>query len=89
VLASHPAVRDVAVFGIPDDDFGEQVMAVIEIDQTAGLADGDLPEVLDAHCRTRLAGFKRPRTYQVVPTLCRQPTGKLDRQALRAPYWGG
>jgi long-chain acyl-CoA synthetase len=88
-LLSHGAVRDAAVFGIPDEDFGERVMAVVEMDPAAGLPADDLPEVLDAHCRTQLAGYKRPRSYQVVAQLPREPTGKLDKRALRARYWGG
>src|SRR5262249_2092283 len=47
----------------------------------------DVPEVLDAHCRRQLAGYKRPRTYRVVDELPREPSGKLSRQALREPYW--
>jgi acyl-CoA synthetase (AMP-forming)/AMP-acid ligase II len=86
-LLSHRGVRDVAVFGIPDNDFGEAVMAVIEADPAAGLPSEDLPEVLDAHCRGQLAGYKRPRRYRVVGSLPRRPTGKLDKQVLRAPYW--
>jgi len=86
-LLSHRSVRDVAVFGIPDDDFGETVMAVVEADPAAGLPPQDLPEALDAHCRSQLAGYKRPRRYQVVGSLPRHPTGKLDKQVLRAPYW--
>jgi acyl-CoA synthetase (AMP-forming)/AMP-acid ligase II len=87
VLVSHPAVRDAAVFGIPDEEFGERVMAVVELSPAAGLAAEDVPEALDAHCRRLLAGYKRPRSYRVVDELPREPSGKLSRRALREPYW--
>jgi acyl-CoA synthetase (AMP-forming)/AMP-acid ligase II len=87
VLVRHPAVRDAAVFGIPDDEFGERVMAVVELSPAAGIDAAAVPEVLDAYCRSQLAGYKRPRRYQVVDELPREPSGKLVRQALREPYW--
>jgi acyl-CoA synthetase (AMP-forming)/AMP-acid ligase II len=89
VLLDHPAVRDAAVFGIPDEEFGERVMAAIELQPDAGLADADVPETLDAHCRPRLAGYKRPREYTVLAALPRADTGKLSRKVLRDPYWTG
>jgi long-chain acyl-CoA synthetase len=89
VLLDHPAVRDVAVIGIPDEEFGERVLAVVEADRGRGTRLDDLTRELDAHCRERLADYKRPRSYRFVPRLGREPTGKLDKQALRAPYWGG
>ncbi len=87
VLVSHPAVRDAAVFGIPDDEFGERVMAVVELAPAAGVGVEDVPDVLDAHCRRQLAGYKRPRAYRVVDELPREPSGKLSRRTLREPYW--
>jgi long-chain acyl-CoA synthetase len=89
VLAAHEAVADVVVFGVPDEEFGERVMAVVELAPGAGLAAEDAPEVLDAHCRASLAGYKRPRAYRMVDELPREPTGKLSRAALRAPHWQG
>ena len=88
VLLDHPAVRDAAVFGIPDEEFGERVMAAIELRPDAGLAGADVPEALDAHCRPRLAGYKRPREYTVLASLPRADTGKLSRKTLADPYWG-
>jgi long-chain acyl-CoA synthetase len=55
----------------------------------AGVGEEDLPETLDAHCRRRLADYKRPRSYRFVAELPREPTGKLNRHALRDPYWVG
>jgi acyl-CoA synthetase (AMP-forming)/AMP-acid ligase II len=86
-LVSHQAVRDAAVFGVPDAEFGERVMAVVELDPRAGLAGDDVPAELDRHCRLQLADYKRPRIYQVIRRMPRQPTGKLDKRVLRDPYW--
>jgi long-chain acyl-CoA synthetase len=86
VLITHPAVRDVAVFGIPDDEYGEQVKAAVEL--VEGIeATGELPGELMAYCRTSLAGYKVPRSIDFLPELPRTPTGKLYKRLLRAPYW--
>jgi long-chain acyl-CoA synthetase len=80
-LLEHPAVRDAAVVGAPDEEYGERVTALLEL-QPDALPDGDLQQALDRHCRLRLAGFKVPRDYQVVAALPRDPNGKLRRRAL-------
>jgi long-chain acyl-CoA synthetase len=75
VLITHPKVRDVAVFGIPDDDWGEQVKAVVE-DLRGFLGD-------------KLAKHKIPKTIDFVEALPRDPSGKLYKRKLRDPYWQG
>jgi acyl-CoA synthetase (AMP-forming)/AMP-acid ligase II len=87
VLLTHPAVRDAAVVGIPDDEYGERVVAVIELDpdRPPSQVDG-LAELLDRHCRRTLAGFKVPRGYRVVAELPRDATGKLRKDAVRDAY---
>jgi long-chain acyl-CoA synthetase len=87
VLITHPAVADVGVFGVPNDEFGEEVKAVVE------LADGhepsdDLEHELKRLCRDRLAGYMVPRSIDF-ETLPRTATGKLLKKELRAPYWEG
>jgi len=86
VLALHPKVNDVAVFGVPNDDFGEEVKAVVEpvAWSDAGPA---LEAELIAYCREHLADVKCPRTVDFRPELPRHPTGKLYKRLLKDEYW--
>ena len=87
-LLSHPKVGDAAVFGIPHDDWGEEVKAVV---QPAEGIDGDdaLAEELRAFCGERLAKYKIPRTVDFIDEMPRDPNGKLYKRKLRDPYWAG
>lgn len=86
ILIGHPKVADVAVFGIPNTDFGEEVKAVVQlIDQD--LASDDLRDQLILYCRQHLADFKCPRSIDFMAELPRHPTGKLYKKVLRDPYW--
>jgi long-chain acyl-CoA synthetase len=87
-LLSHPKVGDAAVFGIPDDDWGEQVKAVIE--PAAGVSAGPaLADEILAFCVERIAKFKCPKSIDFMPELPRDPNGKLYKRKLRDPYWVG
>jgi fatty-acyl-CoA synthase len=86
VLIMHPSVLDVAVFGVPDDDLGEQVKAAVQL-VDGDEASADLTQELMAYCRERLAGFKCPRSIDFVDALPRTPTGKLRKHVLRDPHW--
>ena len=88
VLVGHPAVRDAAVFGIPNEEFGEEVKAAIELNEGVEPSPELIDEVL-AHCRAQLAGYKVPRSIDVEVELPRHPTGKLYKRLLRDPYWEG
>ena len=87
-ILAHPGVGDVAVFGIPDDDMGEQIKAVVE--PVAGVAADDAlrASIMD-HLAGRLAKFKWPRSIDFAEELPREPTGKLLKRKLRDPYWEG
>jgi long-chain acyl-CoA synthetase len=85
-IIMHPRVADVAVFGIPDTDWGEQVKAVVQ--PAAGAEPGDdLAADILASLEGRLARMKWPRTIDFTPELPRDPNGKLLKRRLRDPYW--
>jgi acyl-CoA synthetase (AMP-forming)/AMP-acid ligase II len=85
VLYAHPAVLDAAVFGVPDDEWGESVYAVVQ-----AKADQDLDlDDLRAHAEAHLGGYKRPRTYELRDELPRTDSGKLLKRVLRDEHWQG
>jgi len=86
ILAEHPAIADVAVFGVPHDEMGESVHAVLVLSPGLEWSD-ELQAELDAFCRENLAGFKRPRGYQLVDVMPRSEAGKLTKRVLRDPWW--
>jgi long-chain acyl-CoA synthetase len=85
-LAEHPAVSDIAVFGIPDDEWGEQVKAAIELAPGMAPSDELTAEIL-AFARERVAGYKVPRSIDYEAELPRHPNGKLYTRLLRDRYW--
>jgi acyl-CoA synthetase (AMP-forming)/AMP-acid ligase II len=89
VLVTHPKVVDVAVFGVPNDDFGEEVKAVVqpkEMPADAAAAEA-LAKELIAFCKTQLADVKCPRSVDFRTELPRHPTGKLYKRLLKDEYW--
>jgi long-chain acyl-CoA synthetase len=88
VLVNHPAVLDAAVFGIPHDEFGEEVKAVVEL--APGVEAKDLLATeLTAYAREHLAGYKVPRSIDFTDEFPRTEAGKLVKRELRDPYWTG
>jgi acyl-CoA synthetase (AMP-forming)/AMP-acid ligase II len=84
-IFGHPAVAEVAVIGVPDDTWGESVKAVVALkDGMSATAD----EIM-AFARSRIAGYKTPRSVDFIEALPRNPSGKILKRELREPYWAG
>ncbi len=84
-IFSHPEVAEVAVIGIPDEKWGELVMALVVCTDGSTLTEADLI----AYAKTKLAGYKCPKRVELRTALARTATGKLQKFKLREPYWAG
>jgi long-chain acyl-CoA synthetase len=85
VLQSCPGIQDCAVFGVPDDEFGERIYAAVQRDAGAVLTEDDVRNFV----RERLATFKVPREVVFHDTLPREESGKIFKRKLREPFWAG
>jgi acyl-CoA synthetase (AMP-forming)/AMP-acid ligase II len=84
-LVQHPAVESVAVIGIPDDTWGESVLAFVVRHENRKVDEAALIEF----CRSRIASYKKPSRIEFVDTLPHLASGKVDKVKLREPYWSG
>ncbi len=88
LLVMHPKLVDAAVFGVPNDEYGEEVKAVVQ--PAEGVQPGpDLEAELIEYCRANLANYKCPRTVEFDAELPRDPNGKLYKRRIRERYWQG
>jgi acyl-CoA synthetase (AMP-forming)/AMP-acid ligase II len=85
LLSAHPAVKEVAVIGVPDDKWGEAVAAVVVLNDGAMLNDDEVIE----YCRANLASYKKPRQVYFRAALPRSSLGKIVKSEIRDEFWGG
>ena len=85
MLFAHPAIYEAAAVGVPDDDLGEQIKAVVVLKPGQSAS----AENIMAFCAERLPGFKRPRSVDFTHDLPKNPNGKIVRRLVREPFWAG
>ena len=87
-LPQNPMIADGAIFGIPHEDWGEEVKGIVEL-ESGVTASEDVEQEILTFCHQNLAKYKCPRTIDFIETMPRDPNGKLQKRKLRDPYWEG
>jgi acyl-CoA synthetase (AMP-forming)/AMP-acid ligase II len=85
VLYEHPAVLEAAVFGVPDDEWGESVRAVVTLKPNMSATEEELID----HCRKQVAGYKKPKKIDFIAEMPKSFAGKILKRELKAPFWKG
>jgi fatty-acyl-CoA synthase len=85
VIYGHPSVQEVAVIGIPDPYWVERVHALVTVKQGINLTADEVV----TFCKQRLAGYKAPKSAEIIDSLPKNPIGKILKRELRAKYWEG
>ncbi len=88
ILIRHPDIADAAVVGVPNEDWGEEIKAVVELKPGVPRTQETVQSIMD-FAKDKLPGFQRPRTVDFVDTLPRNAAGKVLRAQVRAPFWAG
>ena len=84
LLHSHPKIHEAAVIGVPNEKWGESVKAIIVLKPGETATEDEIIE----YCKEKAAGYKKPRSVDIVDDLPRNPSGKILKRVIREQYWG-